>query len=332
MKTTQQVEHSLQCYHCGDQCSSSEIRIDEKIFCCNGCKTVYEILNTSNLCNYYSIESTPGISKRNKAVRNYDFLDDPDLIKQFADFDNAEITKINFTIPGIHCSSCVWILENLNKINPAIINSRVNFLRKTLSVTFQKEGASLKNIVELLDSIGYEPELNFGEINRDNYREERKKLYYKIGIAGFCFGNIMLLSFPEYLPFSEVDPENLKVIFSFISLFLSVPVLIFSAGIYFESAFKGLRKRIFNIDVPISLGILVLFLRSLFEILFQSGAGYLDSMSGLVFFLLLGRMFQNKTYDTLNFERNYKSYFPIAVTILKDNKETTIPLQKLEIE
>jgi Cu+-exporting ATPase len=92
-----------------------------------------------------------------------------------------------------------------------------------------------------------------------------------------------------------------------------------------------LNKNIVNIDVPIALGLIVLFLRSLIDILFFEGAGYLDSLSGLVFFLLIGKVFQNKTYDTLNFERNYKSYFPISVSVRKDNQETSIPVEKLEV-
>ncbi|NCS90726.1 MAG: HAD-IC family P-type ATPase, partial [Ignavibacteria bacterium] len=92
-----------------------------------------------------------------------------------------------------------------------------------------------------------------------------------------------------------------------------------------------LKKKIVNIDVPITLGIFVLFFRSLYEMFIGGGVGYLDSMTALVFLLLTGKVFQNKTYDAMNFERNYKSYFPIAVTIKKDGKETTIPVDKLEV-
>lgn len=229
----------------------------------------------------------------------------------------------------MHCSSCIWILENLYKLESGIVQSEVNFLQKKVFIKYREIETSLKIIVELLDSIGYEPDLNLQEENKEVKIDANKKLLYKIGVAGFCFGNIMLLSFPEYLSITDFATEELKIIFGYINIVLSLPVFFYSASEYYLSAFKGLRKRIVNIDVPITIGIGVLFLRSVYEILSHSDAGYMDSLAGLVFFLLVGKLFQNKTYDTLNFERNYKSYFPIAVTIFKNGKETTIPIEKL---
>ena len=94
----------------------------------------------------------------------------------------------------------------------------------------------------------------------------------------------------------------------------SLPVVFYAGADYFISAYKGLRSKLLNIDVPIALGIAVLFIRSTVEIIFDLGSGFFDSLTGLVFFLLLGKFFQQKTYTFLSFERDYKSYFPIAVT------------------
>jgi Cu+-exporting ATPase len=120
--------------------------------------------------------------------------------------------------------------------------------------------------------------------------------------------------------------------FSYLNLAFSLPVLFYAASDYLVSAYKGLRKKIINIDVPIALGIIVLFTRSAYEIISGTGAGYMDSLSGLVFFLLIGKWYQGKTYQALSFERDYKSYFPVAVTILGDDgEETTIPLKSLKV-
>jgi Cu+-exporting ATPase len=319
------------CFHCGEICKDASIHIEEKIFCCNGCKTVYEILEENNLCNYYTIESSPGINKRLSATRNFDFLDDETVISRLIDFADSTITTITFSIPQMHCSSCIWILENLYKLNPGIKFSEVNFLKKNLSVRFNHHEITLKQLVELLDSIGYLPLLNLEDKKTEKENRILKNLYYKVGVSGFAFGNIMLLSFPEYLSLQDIVTDNLKNIFLIINFLLSLPVVFYSSSEYYLSAYKGLKKKIFNIDVPISFGILVLFCRSVYEILLTSGPGYFDSLAGLVFFLLLGKLFQNKTYDTLNFERNYKSYFPIAVTISLNGSETTIPAEKIKV-
>lgn len=325
------VDTKTACYHCGDECPDNSIRLNDKVFCCNGCKTVFELLDENNLCDYYSIDKNPGATRKHYSKRNFDFLDDNDLRKKLIDFSNDVKTNITFDIPQMHCSSCIWILENLYTLDSGIISSKVNFLQKKLFITYLEKTTSLKKIVELLDSIGYEPLLNLEGKQEEKSNSEYKNLYYKIGIAGFCFGNIMLLSFPEYLSINVTQHDELKKIFALINIILSLPVFFYSSSDYFISAWKGLRKRIVNIDVPLALGIFVLFLRSVIDIVFLNGAGFLDSLSGLVFFLLIGKLFQSKTYETLNFERNYKSYFPIAVTIKKGNQETTIPVEKLHV-
>lgn len=326
------IEIELKCFHCGENCSSADINIGDKVFCCSGCRTVYEILDQNDLCDYYSIDDNPGITQNKSSHRNYDFLNDADLKKTLIDFTNGEITSTTFSIPQMHCSSCIWILENLQKLNKGVLTSEVNFLKKTLRLQYSEKETSLKDVVELLDSIGYEPDFNFAEKQSNKLEEENKKLYYRIGVAGFAFGNIMLLSFPEYLGVSSAEGESVNWLFNYLNLLLALPVVFYSASLYFESAIKGLRNKIVNIDVPIALGVTTIFLRSAYEILSNTGAGYFDSLAALVFLLLVGRLFQNKTYDALNFERNYKSYFPIAVHIIKSGKETTIPVSNIKLK
>lgn len=324
------VDTKIVCYHCGDICKDKSIVINEKYFCCSGCKTVYEILNQNELCTYYNFENNPGISPKNIESKKFEYLDDQLTINKLLDFSDDKISKITFFIPQMHCSSCIWLLENLFKLNPAIINSTVNFVRKELTIKFLHEKVSLKEVVILISSIGYEPQINLDTAEKKISVKSNKNLYYKIGVAGFCFGNIMLFSFPEYFSITVSD-NLLKTFFGYLNLLLSLPVFFYSASDYFVSAYKGLRKKIINIDVPLSLGILVLFIRSVFELLILNQAGYFDSLAGLVFFLLIGKILQEKTYDALNFERDYKAYFPLSVTIKQNEVEKSIPVNTLMI-
>jgi len=325
------VSQDLICYHCGEECPDDKIRIGDKLFCCNGCKTVYELLEANDLCNYYNIDSNPGVNQKGDIKKNFDFLDDAELKEKLIDFTDGKITTVTFSIPQTHCSSCIWILENLYKMDEGIIHSEADFLKKTVSIKYDEEKTSLKKVVLLLDSIGYEPDLNLAEKELEKSEILNKKLWYKIGVAGFAAGNIMMFSFPEYLATVDIPLDGIRPVFKYLNVLFALPVILYSANDYFISAYKGLKKKIVNVDVPISLGILVLFLRSLYEIFSGIGHGYLDSMTALVFFLIVGKMFQNKTYASLNFERNYKSYFPIAVTIIKNKIETTKPVEKLKV-
>jgi Cu+-exporting ATPase len=322
------IEQSLICFHCGDNCEDDSISIDDKLFCCNGCKTVYEILNQNKLCNYYDIEQAPGLSPNLNFGSRFDYLDDNNTTQKLLDFRDENISKITFNIPQMHCSSCIWLLENLYKLNSAVSYSQVDFLKKKLSINFNHNQISLKELVKLVTSIGYEPQILLESVDEKSKDLSSNKLHYRIGIAGFCFTNVMLLSFPEYLGI-DISDSFLKNFFIFLNLILSLPVVFYSGWEYFGSALKGLSKKIINIDFPISLGILALFGRSIYEIAAHTGSGYFDSLTGLIFFLLIGKLIQEKTYSYLNFERNYKSFFPLSVTIKHDGVEKSIPLNKL---
>jgi len=322
----------VDCYHCGEECRSETLLFQEKYFCCSGCKTVFEILDSNDLSYYYDLEKSPGISPNLKEGK-YDYLENTEILEKLLEFDHGNTQIVSFTIPSIHCSSCIWILENLNKLHKGIKSSQVDFPKKTIRLSFSSEEISLKNLVLLLVRIGYEPNISLDNFEKKETGVDRS-LIYKLGVAGFAFGNIMFLSFPEYFEINEFWLEQFKHLFRWLMFSFSLPVVFYSGKDYFISAYKGLRSGILNIDVPIALGISVLFLRSTAEIALDLGTGFFDSLSGLVFFLLLGKFFQQKTYSFLSFERDYKSYFPIAVTRIfsEEGKTREEQIQVYKIE
>ncbi len=311
--------NTTHCYHCGDSCKEDIIKIDDKSFCCNGCKTVYEIFSENDLTCYYDFQDNPGAIPT-EIKGKYDFLDNTKIIEKLLDFNDNDNQIVTLYIPHIHCSSCIWVLENLQKLNNKIISSQVNFPKKTVRISYKSNITSLKEIVLLLSAIGYEPYISLEDYETGKNKVDRS-LIYKLGIAGFAFGNVMFLSFPEYFEVSEFWLEQYKTIFRWLMFIFSLPVVFYAANDYFISAYKGLRSKMLNIDVPIALGVSVLFIRSTIEIIFDLGTGFFDSLTGLVFFLLLGKFFQQKTYNFLSFERDYKSYFPIAVTRISSNQK-----------
>ena len=318
------------CFHCGlNIVKSEEIIFDEKKFCCNGCKTVYEIFSVNDMTCYYDFENAPGATPLDINGK-YDFLENESIVSKLLDFQEAATAVVSLSIPHIHCSSCIWILENLQRLQEGINTSQVNFPEKKVRITYNPEVVSLKTIVYLLSSIGYEP-----YISLENYETGKnnidRSLTYKLGVAFFCFGNIMLLSFPEYFDVNEFWLDAYKPFFRWLIFILSLPAFLYSASGYYVSAFKSIRTKMLNIDIPIALGIIVMFIRSTVDILFDYGSGFFDSLTGLIFFMLLGKMFQIKSYSFLSFERDFKSYFPIAVTrINKEIEEESVPIYDIQ--
>jgi Cu+-exporting ATPase len=291
---------------------------------------VYGILNQNGLCDYYEISKNPGTSQRIKVRENkFAFLEDAGIQQSLTVFKDERQTHITLYLPQMHCSSCLWLLENLHRLNENIVSSKVNFTRKEADIVFNHQRISMRRVAELLTSIGYEPYISLNDVKQVRPVISKAKIY-KLGVAGFCFANIMLLSFPEYLGI-DAREQNLMNMFRYLSLLLSLPVILYSASEFYESAWKSLRHGFLNIDAPVILAIMVTFGRSLFEVLTRQGAGYFDSMSGIVFFMLIGRVLQDKTYEQLSFERDYTSYFPIAVTKIKEEKEETVVLPDIRL-
>jgi len=318
------------CYHCGlDVALEDAIYFDEKVFCCNGCKTVYEIFSQNDLTCYYDFQTAPGTTPQDIKGK-YDFLDNAEITDKLLEFKDDNLCIITFYIPHIHCSSCIWILENLQQLQSGIHSSIVNFPEKKVRITYNPTLSNLKKIVYLLSSIGYEPYISLDDYSQKETTIDRS-LIYKLGVAFFCFGNIMLLSFPEYFEVNEFWINQYRVFFRWLIFVLSLPAFLYSASDYYISAYKSIKSGILNIDIPIALGIVVMFVRSTIDISFNYGQGFFDSMTGLIFFMLLGKLFQTKTYSFLSFERDYKSYFPIAVTKI-DFEGNEVPIQVYDIQ
>ncbi|MFN3803017.1 heavy metal translocating P-type ATPase [Belliella pelovolcani] len=321
------------CYHCGEACQDEILHFDQKDFCCTGCKLVYEVLNENDLCTYYDIADQPGLTQKasSRKENRFDYLDDQDVIKKLLDFQNEEESHITFTIPLIHCASCIWLLENLHKLNSGIISGRVDFIKKKVQVKFQQSQISLKQVVLLLSKIGYEPTINLADVEKKNVKITDKKLIIKLAVAGFCFGNMMLFSLPEYFAEAELLGNGFKKTFNYLNVLLALPVFFYAATDYYRSAWLSVKNKAVNMDVPIAIGIVTLFFYSLYDIFFLLNEGYMDTLGGLLFFLLIGKYYQQKTYDTLSFDRDYRSYFPVAVTKLVKEEEEVIPLIKLNV-
>lgn len=290
--------------------------------------TVYDILSAEGMADYYCYDESPGVKMdKISADAKFKYLDHEEIVNDLLDFRSEKMSKVKLFVPQIHCSSCIWLLENLHKLDSSIAGSEVNFAKKEVLINFSEQGISLKNLVILLATVGYEPSISLA--SKKDKAQKDKSIYYKIGIAGFCFGNIMLMSFPEYFGIESSGFEQHQKLFLYLIFAFSLPVVLYCASDYFTSAINGIASKHINIDVPISLGIFVLFLRSTYEIFSHTGPGYFDSLSGLVFFLIIGKWYQNKLYESLTFDRDYKSYFPIAVNKIINGKEVTTQLKDL---
>ncbi|MDP4198645.1 MAG: heavy metal translocating P-type ATPase metal-binding domain-containing protein [Bacteroidota bacterium] len=323
---------TVACVHCGEDVVGAGIVDGSLAFCCSGCKTVYEILAEHELCDYYGRGENAGISMKRRSIREDEFavLDDPSVGGGLLTFASSSMARVVWTVPAIHCVSCVWLIERFDRLESGVLASTVDFIRRTVTIDFDPRITSLRKIAERMASVGYAPLLRLeGNIKPDHTATRR--LYARIGIAGFAAGNTMMMYVAQYFAGSSGVEHPLMSVFRILSIALSVPVLFYCASPWFEGARGALRGRRINLDVPVALGILVLFARSVFDITTGQGEGYLDSFNGLVFFLLIGRLFQQKAFDALSFDRTYRSFFPLSVRIERSGASSVLPIEKVQI-
>ena len=320
-----------QCNHCGADCGKKPVATLNHQFCCNGCSMVFEILHENKLAQYYTLEKTPGIKLEDLSYDSkYAFLDKEEVQTKLYEFREGSIAKVTFYVPVIHCISCIWLLEHLNKLNRGILNSTVNFITKKVTIAFNQEEISLRQLVELMVAIHYIPDISQQTLEKKQETPGDKSLLYKIGVAGFVFGNVMLYSLPEYLNHKPLG-ESLGTFLYFMSYVLLIPLVFYSGSDYLISAWQSLKRGIININLPIALGIIALFTVTTVDVFTLKGPGYSDSLAGFLFFLLLGRWYQSKSYEALTFDRDYKSYFPVAVSKLVNNSEISTLLGEIAV-
>jgi len=280
------------CRHCGDPCRGSAVRSAEGAFCCGGCHAVFTLLRTHGLTDYYGCE-TAGVSQRTAGARQPDrfaALDDPQTAARFLDFDDGIVAGASFSVPGLHCASCIWLLERLWRIDSHILRAEADLVRRTVSVWFSPDAISLRGVAERLAEIGYEPAID-GETRRAAMPPSRRRLYIQLGVAGFAFGNIMLFSIPRYVSGAPLD-VLFERLFGALNLMLGTTVLLVSARDYFRSSWQAVRAGRMSLDIPVAIGLAALYGRSAFEVVTARGEGFMDSFTGLVLFLLVGRLFQ----------------------------------------
>jgi P-type Cu+ transporter len=306
------------CRHCGDRCGGFAVESADGPFCCRGCASVFALLHSSGLGAFYACEATPGSTQRRTrhTIDELAAFDDPRVAARVLGIDTAGLSCAVFAVPDLHCASCVWLIERLWRIDARIARAEVDLLRRSVQVWFHADRMRLREVAELLAAAGYAPELP-REAAAPGPVRSRRRDYLQLAVAGFAFGNAMLFSIPRYVNGAPLEAPFQQV-FDALNVVLATPVLLYSASGYLGRAWRALAMLRLTIDVPIALGILALYGRSLADIVSGRGPGFLDSFAGLVFFLLIGRLFQQQAFDRIAFDRTFRSFLPLTVRVEQD--------------
>jgi P-type Cu2+ transporter len=287
----------FECSHCGLPVPTGLIEPDaDQQFCCAGCRAVYAAIHARGLDRYYRIlRDSPGKAAPARPTgRPYQELDTAEFLDAHAPRVAPGLRCIELYLQGVHCSACVWLVEKLPRVAPGVIESRLDLGRALVKVVWQEDKTDLSNIAQTLDSLGYTPHVGRDAVGRDLRKREDRQLLAKIAIAGAGAGNVMLLAFALYGGSFHGMEHQYSSLFRWTSLVIGLVVLLGPGSLFFRGAIAALRTRTAHLDLPIAIGLAAGGIAGTVNTLLDRGDIYFDSLTGLVFLLLVGRYIQRR--------------------------------------
>ena len=267
------------------------------------------------------LQGNRGVGPAPALVKKYEHLQVADEQENVVRFSKTR-SEWNLSLPAIHCTSCLILLESMNTWLEGVVDVRVQFSDKRANILFNEQELSLVHLAAWLDYVGYPP-------SAKNKTERSNKKLQTLGIAGFAMGNAMMSAFPEYFGLNEAGHSSLLTLFRYSTAFFATWSMLVAGRSYFTSSFASIRSASWSLDIPIALGMATLWLWSAWELVLGESGGYFDSLAGLVFFLLLGRWLQERTYAAFSFERTVKDFLPLSV--FSTARQRWVRLEELKV-
>lgn len=285
------------CAHCDEVASIPLFNEEFKPFCCQGCLTVYTVLHSKGLEDYYAIKERSGIYRRRSPVEiqkvQYRYMDEPEFIQEYTYRNSQQQLCMEFYLEGIHCLACLWLIEKLPFILPNVLNSKLDIEKSVVTVSITAEG-KFSEVAQEFNQLGYRPHpLKRNQDSHDLKTKEERMAILRIGVAAAGASNIMLYAVSNYAGAQDKYAQ----IFNALSILFALPVMLFSAWPFYKSSWQAIKTRTISIDVPIAVSLLLGLVMGLYNLSKGIPENYLDSLTALVFLLLLSRYFLRKIQE-----------------------------------
>jgi Cu+-exporting ATPase len=290
---------TTECDHCGNEFRYVKIksRIDgeEKYFCCEGCETVYSLIRSIGGNTYYSLKGSQKLEPISFDSQEEMSDLDTDLVYSRFVRQKNNLSEVLIQITNIHCSACVWLNEKILSEMDGISFAHINFASGRAKIIFDPQKIKLSNIFQTIKSIGYKPQLYSPGSSTNNAKQILRSLFMRIGVAGFAFGNMMVLSVALYSGYFSGIDSDMKRLFHFASWFFATPAYLYSGYPFMKGFFSSIRRKTLTMDFLLFFGISLAYFYSVYVTLTDQGEVYFDSVAMIYFFILIGKYFEEKS-------------------------------------
>lgn len=344
IKTIKKIrEPENNCFHCGLPVKTKEYTVTllskPRALCCAGCKAVAEAIVDSGMESYYSFREENAATAKEivpEFLKSLQAYDNPLIQKQFVhnNLENKKIKEVSLILEGIVCSACVWLNEHYLSQLKGIVKVKINYSTHRATVQWNDDEISLSQILEAISSIGYMAHPYDVAKQQQVYEKQRSLLLRQVGVAGLFGMQTMMFAVALYSGDYWGISADYKLLFQWLSLFLTLPVLFFSAQPFFKGAVTDLKNKRAGMDVPVTLGISLAFISSVYNTSIQSGHVYFDSVCMFVFLLLGVRyielMARKKSAENIEQLADMR---PAMANIVTQKKSIeTVPIAELSVD
>lgn len=327
--------HFPPCYHCGLESHpdySAPINKQIQAFCCLGCQAVAVTIASSGLADFYRFRSE--VNQRAKSSQlNYSAFDDADVQQEFVT-DAADGTKkAHLIIAGITCAACVWLIERHLKALPGVINTGVNSLNQRAFIHYNPRQIALSDLFIALHNIGYNPEPQRAQTQFTLWREQQRTALIRLGVAGISMMQAGMVAVGLYAGALQGLDEHWQSILRWITCLFAIPVVFYASQPFYIGAWRALSLKQLNMDVSVSLALLIAFFASFYASVTQTGEVYFESIAMFAFILLAGRYIEQRARFR-NFQQGAQQGQHIPMAALRVNSELIeelVPLSRVKI-
>ncbi|WP_036067842.1 heavy metal translocating P-type ATPase [Leptospira noguchii] len=326
------------CYHCNTPIMTEKeiiygkLNEEDKPFCCIGCKSLAVLLVENGLTRFYDLRGSE-ILEPVSYIKSSDQenLETDSIYHEYVIQSENKICETLITIGKIHCFACVWLNEKALSEQKGVLKTRINFATGRMKLLYDRNQISLNEIFRLIRKIGYEPSLYSPFKAETKVVSFSKDLFFRMAVAGFAWGNIMLFSISLYAGYFSGIEMEFKRLFHYVSWFFSTPVYLYSGYPFYKGTLESMKRRILSMDVLLFLGVSLAYFYSVYVTLADKGEVYFDSVCTIYFFVLIGKFLESE----IRLKAGRKigellSVFPEEYTVIQDEKQILVSSDKIE--
>lgn len=282
------------CAHCGLEATAGDARSVEGVtYCCAGCETAASIIRQSGLGGFYALPERRAMRVA-PSGRSYAEFDHEAFHAAHVTSLPDGLAEVQFYLEGVHCASCVWLVERVPMIVPGTVRAELDVTRAVARLAWDPRTVSLSALAQALDRLGYPPHAFRGHRADAARKAEERAMLTRIGVAGAIAGNVMTIALALYSGIFSGMEREFERYFRYLSWILVTPALVWPGRTFFTSAWQALKNKRLHMDVPIALALALGYVQGAINTLRDGGPIYFDAVGTLIFLLLVGRYLQHR--------------------------------------